>query len=54
MNRSPDDIFAAQFWAWPDPAMKRDAQGHVLFVNAAFLHLFGGSVEAWRGQIVQG
>lgn len=54
MNRSPDDIFAAQFWAWPDPALKRDAHGRVLFVNAAFLQLFGGSVEAWRGQIVQG
>ena len=34
--------------------MKPDAQGHVLFVNAASLHLFGDSVEAWRGQIVQG
>lgn len=54
MNRSPDDIFAAQFWAWPDPALKRDAHGRVLFVNAAFLHLFGGSVDAWRGQVVQG
>lgn len=54
MTRSPDDIFAAQFWAWPDPALKRDAHGRVLFVNAAFLQLFGGTVEAWRGQIVQG
>lgn len=54
MNRSPDDIFAAQFWAWPDPALKRDAHGRVIFVNAAFLHLFGGTVDAWRGQVVQG
>lgn len=54
MNRSPDDIFAAQFWAWPDPALKRDAHGRVLFVNAAFLQLYGGTVEAWRGQIVDG
>lgn len=54
MNRSPDDIFAAQFWAWPDPAIKRDAHGRVLFINAAFLQLFGGSVEAWQGQTVQG
>lgn len=54
MTRSPDDIFAAQFWAWPDPALKRDAHGRVLFVNAAFLQLFGGSVEAWRGQVVHG
>ncbi|MEM7729072.1 MAG: response regulator [Pseudomonadota bacterium] len=54
MNRSPDDIFAAQFWAWPDPALKRDAHGRVLFVNAAFLQMFGGSAENWRGQVVQG
>ena len=43
---SPDDIFAAQFWPWPDPAIKRDLEGRVLFVNAAFLALYGGSVEA--------
>ena len=51
---SPDDIFAAQFWPWPDPAIKRDAQGRVLFVNAAFLGLYGGSVEDWRGNAVGG
>ena len=49
---SPDDIFAAQFWPWPDPAIKRDAQGRVLFVNAAFLALYGGQVENWRGNAV--
>lgn len=54
MTRSPDDIFAAQFWAWPDPALKRDAHGRVIFVNAAFLQMFGGSVEAWQGQVIQG
>lgn len=54
MHQSPDDIFAAHFWVWPDPALKRDAQGRVLFVNAAFLQLFGGRVEDWRGQTVQG
>ncbi len=54
MHQSPDDIFAAHFWAWPDPALKRDAHGRVLFVNAAFLQLFGGRVEDWRGQTVQG
>ena len=54
MHQSPDDIFAAHFWAWPDPALKRDAHGRVLFVNAAFLQLFGGSVDDWRGQTVQG
>jgi len=51
---SPDDIFAAQFWPWPDPAIKRDAQGRVLFVNAAFLSLYGGQVENWRGNAVGG
>jgi len=51
---SPDDIFAAQFWPWPDPAIKRDAQGRVLFVNAAFLGLYGGQVENWRGNAVGG
>ena len=51
---SPDDIFAAQFWPWPDPAIKRDAQGRVLFVNAAFLGLYGGNVEDWRGNAVGG
>ena len=54
MTPSADDIFAAQFWAWPDPAIKRDAHGRVLFVNAAFLQLFGGSVQDWQGQTVQG
>ncbi len=54
MQQSPDDIFAAHFWAWPDPALKRDGLGRVLFVNAAFLQLFGGRVEDWRGQTVGG
>ena len=51
---SPDDIFAAQFWPWPDPAIKRDAQGRILFVNAAFLGIYGGRVEDWRGNAVGG
>ncbi len=51
---SSDTTFAAQFWLWPDPAMKRDSQGRVLFVNAAFLQLYGGSVEAWAGNVLQG
>ena len=51
---SPDDIFAAQFWPWPDPAIKRDVQGRILFVNAAFLGLYGGRVEDWRGNAVGG
>lgn len=51
---SSDIIFAAQFWLWPDPAMKRDMQGRILFINAAFLQLYGGSVEAWTGQVLEG
>lgn len=51
---SPNDIFAAQFWPWPDPAIKRDSQGGVLFVNAAFLALYGGTVQDWTGNAVGG
>jgi CheY-like chemotaxis protein len=51
---SPDDIFAAQMWPWPEPALKRDAMGRVLFVNAAFLQMYGGSIEDWRGNVVTG
>ena len=51
---SPDDIFAAQMWQWPEPSLKRDAMGRVLFVNAAFLQMYGGQVEDWRGNIVTG
>ena len=51
---SPDDIFAAQMWPWPEPALKRDSMGRVLFVNAAFLQMYGGQVDDWRGNIVTG
>lgn len=51
---SSDNAFAAQFWLWPDPAMKRDSQGRILFVNNAFLNLYGGTVEAWTGNVLQG
>ncbi len=51
---APDDIFAAQFWPWPDPAIKRDNQGRVLFVNAAFLQLYGGTVQDWTGHVIGG
>jgi len=54
MKMSPDEVFAAQMWPWPDPIIKRDAMGRVLFVNAAFLQLYGGSVEEWRGNVVTG
>ena len=51
---SPDDIFAAQMWPWPDPILKRDASGRVVFVNAAFLAIYGGRVESWTGNPVNG
>jgi len=51
---SPEDIFASQMWPWPEPALKRDSMGRVLFVNAAFLQMYGGQIEDWRGNIVTG
>ena len=51
---SVNNAIAAQLWLWPDPIMKRDAQGRILFINAAFLNLYGGSVEAWTGNVIQG
>lgn len=51
---SPEDIFAAQMWPWPEPALKRDALGRVLFVNAAFLQMYGGQIDDWRGNLVTG
>lgn len=51
---SSDNIFAAQMWPWPDPMLKRDAQGRILFVNAAFLRLYGGQVQDWHGNSVSG
>ena len=51
---SPEDIFASQMWPWPDPALKRDSMGRVLFVNASFLQMYGGTIDDWRGNIVTG
>ena len=51
---SPDNVFAAQMWAWPDAVIKRNAHGQVMVVNAAFLSLYGGRVEDWQGNAVQG
>ncbi len=51
---SPDDILAANLWPWPDPLLKRDPAGNVLFVNAAFLQLYGGRVEDWYGRPIAG
>jgi len=51
---SSDEIFAAQMWPWPDPLLKRDPQGRILFVNAAFLRIYGGQVQDWHGNSVAG
>jgi len=51
---SADDMLAAQLWPWPDPIIKRNAQGGVIFVNAAFLQLYGGQVTDWHGCAVSG
>ena len=51
---SPDEILASNLWPWPDPLLKRDRQGRILFVNAAFLQLYGGRIEDWAGQIING
>ncbi len=51
---SNDHIFAAQMWSWTDPVIKRDSHGRILVVNAAFLQLYGGTVEAWTGNPIDG
>ena len=51
---SADDMLAAQLWPWPDPIIKRDSQGGVKFVNAAFLQIYGGQVTDWHGCAVEG
>jgi len=51
---SPDDIFAAHMWPWPDPLIKRDATGRILFLNIAFLNIYGGRVEDWQGNVIAG
>ena len=51
---SADDMLAAQLWPWPDPIIKRDAQGGIIFVNAAFLQIYGGQVTDWHGCAVEG
>ena len=51
---SPDEIFAAHMWPWPDPLIKRDGTGRIIFINAAFLQMYGGRVEDWRGNTVVG
>jgi len=51
---SADEILAANLWPWPDPLLKRDRSGQVLFVNSAFLQLYGGRIEDWRGNMISG
>jgi len=51
---STDHVFASQIWSWADPVIKRDSQGRILVVNAAFIQLYGGSVETWTGNPIQG
>lgn len=51
---SVDEILASNLWPWPDPLLKRDQAGNVLFVNAAFLQLYGGQVHDWSGKPLAG
>ncbi|MEP6343714.1 MAG: response regulator [Maricaulaceae bacterium] len=51
---NPDDMLASQLWPWPDPVIKRDINGAVIFVNAAFLQSYGGQVSDWHGCAVEG
>ena len=51
---SADEVLASNLWPWPDPLLKRDRSGLVLFVNAAFLHLYGGQVQDWCGKPLTG
>jgi len=51
---SNDHIFAAQMWSWADPMIKRDSHGRILVVNAAFLQLYGGTIESWTGNPIDG
>ena len=51
---SVDEVLASSLWLWPDPLLKRDRSGQVLFVNAAFLGLYGGQVQDWHGKPLTG
>ena len=51
---STDEVLASSLWPWPDPLLKRDRSGLVLFVNAAFLQLYGGQVQDWCGKPLAG
>ena len=51
---SANDMLAAQLWPWPDPIIKRNAHGGIIFVNAAFLQIYGGQVTDWHGCAIEG
>ena len=51
---SVDEVLASSLWLWPDPLLKRDRAGQVLFVNAAFLQLYGGQAQDWHGKPLTG
>jgi len=51
---SEDEILASSLWPWPDPLFKRDPSGLIVFVNAAFLQLYGGQVQDWCGKPLAG
>ncbi len=51
---SADEVLASSLWPWPDPLLKRDRSGLVLFVNAAFLQLYGGQMQDWCGKPLAG
>lgn len=51
---STDEVLASSLWPWPDPLLKRNRSGLVLFVNAAFLQLYGGQVQDWCGKPLAG
>ncbi len=51
---SGDEVLASNLWPWPDPLLKRNQAGLVLFVNAAFLQLYGGQVQDWCAKPLAG
>ena len=51
---SLDEVLASSLWAWPDPLVKRTQAGQVMFVNAAFLQIYGGQAQEWSGRPVDG
>jgi len=51
---SVDEVLASNLWLWPDPLLKRDRAARVMFVNAAFLQLYGGQAQDWYGQPLSG